>query len=135
MRSRRDPLLRFILFWTAAFFMLFWLIFVRTFMDGPSYEWQVLPGVGGQGLSGDAWLPPLLVMFGLVILLLGKSGARQPFHWLLLAWHVPVAAGATYLAYQYGEQLRFRGDTLGIDISMAWLAPIIFGAIALLSVF
>ena len=33
------------------------------------------------------------------------------------------------------EDYRFRGDTLGVDVSLAWVGPLFFGGFALLSLF
>jgi hypothetical protein len=41
---------------------------------------------------------------------------------------------ATVNAFSFPEEYRFRGDTLGVDISLAWVRPLFFGGFALLSV-
>jgi hypothetical protein len=58
-----------------------------------------------------------------------------PFHALLLLWLVPLGAGATWLTLTQPEDFRFQGDSLGIDISLAWAGPAIFGGFALLGIF
>jgi hypothetical protein len=133
-----DRLLKAILIWTMLTMVTVWLPLVRGLMDGESYQWgNSFWGfqVGGRGLRGQYWLLLLQALFGLTLLYLGWRGARQPFHWLLLLWHIPLGAQAIYDSLTAPETYRFRGDTLGVDVSLAWVGPLFFGGIALLSIF
>jgi hypothetical protein len=106
-------------------------------MDGDSYQWgNSFFGfqVGGRGLHGDYWVLVLQATFGLILLYFGWRGARQPFHWLLLLWHISLGFQAIYNALSFPEDYRFRGDTLGVDVSLAWAGPLFFGGFALLSI-
>jgi hypothetical protein len=134
MTWKPDPILRALLGWTALSTLIFWLPFVRGLFDGATYEWS-LAGLGGKGVSGDYWMPALGVVLALSIRYLGWRGARIPFHALLLLWVVPLGAGATWLTLTQPEDFRFQGDSLGIDISLAWAGPAIFGGFALLGIF
>lgn len=134
MSWRPDPVLRALLGWTALSTIIFWLPFVRGLFDGQTYEWG-LAGMGGTGISGDYWMPVLGVAFALAIRCFGWRGARLPFHALLLLWLVPLGAGATWLTLTQPEDFRFQGDTLGVDVSLAWAGPVIFGGFALLGIF
>ncbi len=129
-----DRLLKLILIWTSFTFIINWLPAVRGLMDGPTYTWGNFFGMGGSGISGDYWFPVVSSFAGIGLLYLGWRGARQPFHWLILAWHLFLAGGAIWFALQYPDQFRFRGDTLGIDISLSWLGPVLFGGFALLGI-
>ena len=132
-----DRLLRAILIWTGITFIIVWLPLVRGLMDGESYQWgNSLWGmqIGGRGVHGDYWLLVIQAAFGIVLLYLGWRGARQPFHWLLLLWQIPLAAQACYYAFTSPEDYRFRGDTLGVDVSLAWVGPVFAGGFALLSI-
>jgi hypothetical protein len=132
-----DRLLKVILIWTMLTFIIVWLPLVRGLMDGESYQWgSMFWGFqfGGRGLRGDYWLLVLQALFGLTLLYLGWRGAQQPFHWLLLLWHIPLAMEATYNSLRSPEDYRFRGDTLGVDVSLAWVGPLLFGGVALLSI-
>jgi hypothetical protein len=131
---RPDRLLRALLHWTALTTIIFWLPLVRSVFDGASYAWALGGALGGRGLQGDLWLPALGVTFALATLWLGWRGARPPFRWLLLGWHLLLGAGATYLAVKHGDQFTFRGDTLGIDVSLAVIGPLLFGGFALAAV-
>ncbi len=132
-----DRLLKAILIWTAVTAITVWLPLIRGLMDGSTYQWGgEIWGfkVGGSGVGGDYWLLPLQAAFALWLLYLGWRGAKQPFHWLLLLWHIPLGASAIYNSLHFPENYRFRGDTLGVDISLAWVGPLFFGGFALLSV-
>lgn len=132
-----DRLLKAILIWTMLTLIIVWLPLVRGLMDGESYEWgNAFWGFqfGGRGLRGDYWVLVLQAVFGLVLLYLGWRGARQPFHWLLLLWHIPLGLQATYNSLTSPEDYRFRGDTLGVDVSLAWVGPLLFGGFAVLSI-
>ncbi|MFN2566606.1 MAG: hypothetical protein ABR499_16540 [Gemmatimonadaceae bacterium] len=132
-----DRLLRALLVWTSIVFLAAWLPLVRGAFDGPSYEWGTSYwGVpfSGAGVGGDYWLPVLKTALGLAILWLGWRGARPPFHWLLLAWNVVLTSDALYIAATRPGSLRFRGDTLGVDVSLAWVAPLLTGVFLALAV-
>ena len=132
-----DRLLKAILIWTMLTLLIVWLPLVRGLMDGESYQWgSSLWGfqVGGRGVHGHYWVLVLQAIFGITLLYLGWRGAQQPFSWLLLLWHIPPGVTATYNAINSPEDFRFRGDTLGVDVSLAWVGPLFFGGFALLSV-
>ncbi len=68
---RPDRLLRVLLTWTSLTFLLAWLPFVRSAMDGGSYTWSIgwwRFTVGGTGLSAQYWLPALPVALGVTLL-------------------------------------------------------------------
>ena len=133
-----DRILKVILVWTMVTMIVVWLPLVRSVMDGESYQWGGMfwgMNFKGSGLRGDYWVLVLQAVFGITLLYLGWRGAKQPFHWLLLLWHVPIALQSFYDAYTNPEDYRFRGDTLGVDISLAWVGPLLFGGVALLSLF
>lgn len=134
MTWKPDPILRVLLAWTALTTVIFWLPLVRSLMDGDTYEWGFI-GFGGHGLHGDLWLPALGVALALSIRSLGWRGARMPFHGLLLLWVVPLGAGATWLSLTQPEDFRFKGDTLGVDVSLVPVGILLFGGMAALAVF
>jgi hypothetical protein len=132
-----DRLLKAILIWTMITMLVVWLPLVRGVMDGDSYQWgNYFFGVQfrGHGVHGHYWFLLLQALFGITLLYLGWRGARKPFHWLLLLWHVSLGAQACYNAFTFPEDYRFRGDTLGVDVSLAWVGPLFFGGFALLSI-
>ena len=132
-----DRLLKAILIWTMLTLIIIWLPLVRGLMDGDNYQWGNSffgRDLGGHGLHGDYWFLLLQASFGLVVLYLGWRGAQQPFHWLLLLWHISLGLQAVYNSLTFPEEYRFKGDTLGVDVSLAWVGPLFFGGFALLSV-
>lgn len=136
MNRRRDELLRVILIGTAIPGVLIWLPLVRGIADGPSYEWAhsfLGLSYGGRGTGGYYWLIAVQATFVVILLYLGWRGAKQPFHWLLIVWNGSQAADAVYNAVQFPDKYRFRGDTLGVDVSLAWVGPLFYGGLALLS--
>jgi len=109
---------------------------VRGLMDGDSYQWGYSFWgwqASSHGIRGDYWLVVLQAILGVALLYLGWRGAKQPFHWLLLLWHFSLATQAIYNSVTSPEDYRFRGDTLGVDLSLAWVGPVLFGGFALLS--
>lgn len=133
-----DRLLRAILIWTAVTLVVVWLPVVRGLMDGESYQWgNSLWGmqIGGRGVRGDYWILLIQAALGIFVLYLGWRGARPPFHGLLMLWHILLAAQACYNSFTSPEDYRFQGDTLGVDVSLAWVGPVLFGGFALLAIF
>ena len=132
-----DRLLKAILIWTMLTLIIIWLPLVRGLMDGDNYQWGNSffgRDLSGHGLHGDYWFLLLQASFGLVLLYLGWRGAQPPFHWLLLLWHISLGLQAVYNSLTFPEEYRFKGDTLGVDVSLAWVGPLFFGGFALLSV-
>ena len=132
-----DRLLKAILIWTMLTLIIIWLPLVRGLMDGDNYQWGNSffgRDLGGHGLHGDYWFLLLQAALGLVLLYLGWRGAQPPFHWLLLLWHTSLGLQAVYNSLTFPEEYRFKGDTLGVDVSLAWVGPLFFGGFALLSV-
>lgn len=127
---RPDRLLRVVLGWTALTFVFAWLPLIRGLFDGPSYEWGTAfygYAVRGAGVGGDYWVLLLQSALGGAILWLGWRGARMPFHLLLIAWNALLFSDGLYNSLTHPERYRFRGDTLGIDVSLAWVGPLLFG--------
>lgn len=132
-----ERLLRILLGWTAVTLILVWLPLIRGLMDGTSYVWGTSYwgiSVGGSGIGGEYWLLVIQGFFGLSILGLGWRGVRTPFHGLLLLWHGAFGTAAVYSAVTNPEAYRFRGDTMGIDVSLAWVGPLFFGGFFLLCI-
>ena len=132
---KSQGMLRALLWWTALVSgVLVWLPLVRGATQGPAYRWQLSPGVGGRGVGGDYWLLVAAAPLVGALLYCGWRGARKPFHWLLLLFHLPLAAMVAYAAIRNPGGLRFEGATIGIDVSLAVAAPLLFGGFAGLAV-
>jgi hypothetical protein len=128
---RKDPLLLVILWWTALISgILVWLPLVRGATQGNSYQWVLASGIGGRGTGGAYWMLVPGAAFVLSLLYLGWRGARRPFHWLLLVFHVPLAVVVTYAAWIDPQDFRFEGATAGVDVSLAVIGPVLFCGVA-----
>lgn len=128
---RRDPLLVVILGWTALVAgILVWLPLVRGATQGAAYQWALAPGIGGRGIGGAYWALIPSAAFVLALLSLGWGGGPRPFHGLLLAFHVPLAAAVTHAAFVDPQAFRFEGATIGLDVSLAVIGPVLFCVVA-----
>ena len=119
-----------LLVWTGLSFLPAWLVMIRGLCDGEAYAWGFSERIRGRGTGGSYPLIPPLVLFGLSLLALGWRGVARPFHLLLMLWHLPVGVAVSLAARRNREALRLQGDTLGIDVSLAAVAPVIFGGVA-----
>ena len=70
-------------------------------------------GIGGRGVGGDYWLLLVAAVFVGVLLYTGWRGARQPFHWLLLLFHCPLAGVVVYAAVRNPEEFALRRRDAG----------------------
>ena len=113
--------------------VLVWLPLVRGATQGDAYQWALAPGIGGRGIGGDYWMLLIAAAFIGALLYLGWRGARPPFHWLLLFFHLPLTAAVFYAALRSPHSLRFAGATIGADFSLAVAGPLLFGGFALLA--
>lgn len=120
-----DGVLRVLLTWTSLTTLIFWLPAVRSAFDGRSYEWG-LGGMRGAGLSGDYWFPLLIAGFACWLVTRGWCGARPPFRWVFLAWHVLLAVLVIERAIALGDNLTWEGDTLGLSMPLQWVGPLVF---------
>lgn len=117
--------LRWLLVWTSLTTVIFWLPVVRGAFDGPSYSWGLF-GFAGKGLSGDYWFSCLGAVFALTLLFLSWRRGGPLSLALLALWHVGLVLGVIYWAWSDPEGFVIQGDTMGMEISLAWLGPILF---------
>jgi hypothetical protein len=123
-------LLYVLLWWTSVTFVSAWLPVVRGAFDGDTYRWGASYFgylFSGSGVGGDYWFVLVKLALGLAILVLGWRGARFAFPYLLLGWQMFGFSSALHAAVTNPEEFRFRGDTLGIDVSLTWVAPAFYG--------
>lgn len=119
------------LYWFALTTVPFWLATIRGAFDGSSYQWGLF-GHSGRGMGGDYWFPLISALIALVVMVSGWRGRGWAFVWLVL-WNVLLFAAVVLLVRSSSEDIRFRGDTLGIDVSLALIGPAIFAVGLLLS--
>ena len=130
-RHMPDRLSRVALGWFGLTTIVFWLPTVRGAFDGPSYQWGLI-GFSGRGLGGDYWFPLLGTSIALIVL----AGGWRCRPWacaLVAAWSALLLLGITAVVVNSPDDFRLRGDTLGIDVSLAAVGPTVFGAAAVLS--
>ena len=121
--------------WLTLLFLTAWLPLVRGAMDGSSYEWGGgLLGFefSGAGLSGDYGFVLAKAAVALALLFFGWRRPNGGFRIALVGWLALMLADTLYNVVTAPEAFRFRGDTLGIDVSLALVAPALDGFMLLL---
>lgn len=129
---RPGALLSILMVALAVTTLVFWLPTVRGLLDGPAYQWSNF-GFGGRGTTGDYWFPVAGTVGTLAAFWLGWRGGRFPVHLVLVGWFGLLATVMVHLSLTTPEAARFRGDTLGVDISLVWVGPLVFCALAILA--
>lgn len=132
--ERADRLLQGLLLWTALTTLVFWLPFVRGLFDGLSYEWGGF-GFSGRGTAGDYWFVATASVLAIALQYLAWRGPRAPFYALFGGWHLYLAFTTASAAISDPASLRFQGDTLGVNVSLAVAAPVFMGVAAVLVLF
>jgi hypothetical protein len=125
---RPSFILRLILFWLTILFVIGWLPMLRGAFDGPTYEWgnsYFGKQFSGKGTAGDYWFLIVQAALGILILFLGWRGARPVFLVLALVYQSIGLADSIQSSIANPEQYRFQGDTLGVDVNLTWIAPIL----------
>lgn len=126
-----DRMMRFALFWFTLTTVIFWLPTVRGAFDGDSYVWGLL-GLGGRGVGGDYLFPVLASLFSIAVIAAGWR-QRTWAYAIIAVWSVLMLVAATVAVAIRGGDIRFRGDTLGVNVSLAWLGPFVFGLAVIVS--
>ena len=122
--ARRTQIL--LMGWLTLTFVTAWLPLLRGAMDGASYQWgSSLLGLrfAGSGVGGDYWFVATEAALALLFLWFGWRRPNGAFRPLLVAWLALMLADTLYNVVTAPEDFRFRGDTLGVDVSLAWVAP------------
>lgn len=120
-----------VLVWTLVTTTFFWTTTMRLVFKPEISQWQIF-GVGGRGMDGEYWLPPLVACIALAAFYVeGRGRARLLFHAWLVAWHLALTSLCLYGALQMGGEISF--GTWGATLSFWWLlAPfVLFLALAL----
>ncbi len=126
-----------LIWWTTLGFLTSWLPLVRGVMDGPSYQWGTSwfgLQFAGRGIDGDF---PYLIARALLGIALIYFAWHRPTLFTrraLALWTAVTAADITFAAIQNPAGFRFQGDTLGIDVSLTWAAPILSVAFAAIAI-
>jgi hypothetical protein len=109
-----------------------WLIFTTLVMPQlvltrcllqPTYRWSNV-GFSGTGMHGDLWFVMVIFVFVAIVMWYGWRGARMPFHVLAVLWTGALTVLLVSGVIEHGQKMRFRGDTLHINIWLGWFVPI-----------
>jgi hypothetical protein len=122
------------------FWIMCWLVFTTLVMPPlvltrslvqPTYRWSNL-GFSGTGLRGDFWFVLVIFLFVAAMMWYGWRGARMPFHLLVILWTGTQSILLIKGVIEHGQRMRFRGDTLGINVWLGWFIPlsVVFTALA-----
>lgn len=119
-----------VLTWTLLTTTFFWTSTMRMLFKPEISQWRIF-GIGGQGASGDFWVPPLIAGLALFAFYLEGRGRLRPlYHALLLAWHLALTTACVLGVLQTDARISF--GTWGISLALEWLlAPfVLFLALA-----
>lgn len=125
-----------LMIWISLLFLTGWLPFIRSLMDGDSYQWgaRILGRqFGGTGLGGDYWFAVTKAAIGVALLWFGWRRPNGAVRHAIVAWLALAFADTLYNIAMTPESFRFRGDTLGVDFSLIWFAPVLDGSFLLLA--
>lgn len=120
-----------LMIWISLIFLGAWLPFLRSLMDGASYQWGArMFGMefGGAGLSGDFWYALMKAAMGLAFLWFGWRQPNGKVRYAIAAYLALVFADTMFNVLTAPEAFRFRGDTLGINMSLAFVATLLDGS-------
>lgn len=113
----------FFAFLVSITFMMIWLPFLRSLLDGDSYLWgTVLYGFSysGAGLEGDFWYLILqFLFFGTLFYSFFWLKKRLWFYGLCIAWFFLTIGNYAYQVFMMDDAM-FHGDTLGVHVSLFW---------------
>ena len=98
------------------------LVLTRSLVQ-PRYRWSNA-GFSGTGTGGDFWFVVVIFLFVAAMMWYGWRGARMPFHVLAVLWTSILTIRLVNGVIAHGQQMRFRGDTLGINVWLGWFIPL-----------
>ena len=132
MAKNSDRLLGFLLAWVTFTAVFPTIILYRAALQ-PNYQWGMF-GVTGVGLSGGYLVVLVAAVWAWAIIVVRRRGTQPPFAALLISWNAFLFASIIYGVLTFGSDVSFRGDTLGIEVRLAIVGPVAFGAFLLTSV-
>jgi hypothetical protein len=98
------------------------LVLARSLIQA-DYRWSYA-GFSGTGMGGDLWFVIVVFTFVAAMMWYGWRGARMPFHVLATLWTSALTVRLIVGVIEHGHNMRFRGDTLGINVWLGWFIPI-----------
>lgn len=108
-----------VLTWTILTTTFFWTSTMRILLKPEISSWSIF-NFGGKGFMGQFWLPPLIVLFALLMFYLeGRGKIRILYHIMLLGWQMLVTGVIVYGSLQTDAKISF--GTWGVSMSFLWL--------------
>lgn len=129
--SRMTQLRNIVLIWTLLTTTFFWTTTMRLVLKPEISDWRIFT-VGGRGMEGEFWLPPLVALIALgAFYLEGRGRLRPLYHAWLLAWHGALLALALYGALLTGGEISFGTWGLAVPLWGLVVPFALFFALAL----
>jgi len=111
-----------VLTWTILTTTFFWTSTMRILMKPDISSWSIFQ-LGGKGMEGAFWFPPLIIIFSLFLFYLeGRGRIRLLFQLMLLGWHLLISIVVIYGSFQPDAKITF--GTWGVSLSFYWLIPL-----------
>gem|GEM_PF-5700467 len=121
--DKRDHLYPWVMGWLVFTTLVMPQLVLTRSLVQPRYRWSYA-GFSGTGMSGDFWFSLVTFLFLAAMMWFGWRGARMPFHVLALLWSSTLTIRLINGVIARGQQMRFRGDTLGINVWLGWFIPV-----------
>lgn len=121
--GKRDRLYSLIMGWLVFTTLVMPPLVLTRSLVQPSYRWSNA-GFSGTGTGGDLWFVIVIFLFVAAMMWYGWRGARMPFHVLAILWTGTLTLRLISGVIAHGHHMRFRGDTLGINIWLGWFIPV-----------
>lgn len=119
MKLFKTPLRVPVLVWNVLTTTFFWTTTMRMLLKPEISGWGIF-NFGGEGFTGDYWLPPLVILFALFVFYLeGRGKFRAIYHIMIISWNLLITGVIAYGSLQTNTQVSF--DTWGVNISFIWL--------------
>jgi hypothetical protein len=121
--ERKDVLFLVVMSWLVFTTLVMPQLVLTRCLIQPNYRWSNA-GFSGTGTGGDFWFVIVIFLFVAVMMWHGWRGARMPFHVLAVVWTGALTAMLVSGVVAHGQKMRFRGNTLHINIWLGWLIPV-----------
>lgn len=124
-----------VMIWLTLLFLAPWQTFARAILEGASYQWAAgLLGMrfGGAGIGGDFWFAALKAVVGVALLWFGWRAPNGRVRWVIVAYLALMLADTLYNVTTRPEAFHIRDERVGIDLSLATVAPVLDGLYLLL---
>jgi hypothetical protein len=122
MKPRKDVLYLCIMSWLVFTTLVMPQLVLTRCLLQPNHRWSNA-GFSGTGMGRGLLVRVVIFAFVASMIWFGWRGARMPFHLLAMLWTVALTALLVSGVIEHGQKMRFRGDTLHINIWLGWFIP------------